>query len=306
MAWTTSLDSLSAFTMMDVEKWADEGNRIPRSVLLKGYSNWIEGYITDIQVRRDEAGSVVRAKSFRSMRKNEPPYNLQIDFPSEGPFIGQSVCNCKAGQGHCNHQVGLLYTLAHLLKLQCKSVPPTISKTSLPQKWHVPPRTFGLTPKAINTMKISKLKPPTVCPPPKKYKRCDGILPNLYCPVPVPLPSDQFAKDLKSNLAAIGSNSQMYSLLLAAERHPVDKVATELGDVPLGSVLSYQALACPTSTTNVHHPPFPLPPQSCHYVTALTENESRFYSGMTVTLSDAETLEMETRGQSTNNTWHRV
>lgn len=85
-----------------------------------------------------------------------------MEFPSEGPFIGQLKCNCKAGQGHCNHQVGLLYTLAHFLKVDFKSVPPTVSKTSLPH-------TLGLTPKPINTIKVSKLP---CSSPPTKWSVC--------------------------------------------------------------------------------------------------------------------------------------
>ncbi len=49
MTWTTNLELLPRFNIADVEKWADEGCRIPRAVLLKGYSNWIEGYVTDIE-----------------------------------------------------------------------------------------------------------------------------------------------------------------------------------------------------------------------------------------------------------------
>lgn len=132
-----------------------------------------------------------------------------MEFSSEGSFvIGQSKCNCKAGLGHCNHQIGLLYTLAHYIKLEYKSVPPIFSKTSLPQTWHIFSRSMGLAPKPINTVKISKLKPPTANPPQTTYKRSShGIIPNMYCPISTPLPSDQFANDLHEHLAKIVSNS---------------------------------------------------------------------------------------------------
>ncbi len=35
MTWTTNLELLPRFNIADVEKWADEGCRIPRAVLLK-------------------------------------------------------------------------------------------------------------------------------------------------------------------------------------------------------------------------------------------------------------------------------
>ncbi|XP_049326742.1 uncharacterized protein LOC125787031 [Astyanax mexicanus] len=98
----------------------------------------------------------------------------------------------------------------------------------------------------------------------------------------------------------------MMQLLQASTRHPVDNVATEFGDLPCGSVLTYQSLNLPTTSITDDHPLFPLPPQTCNYTTALNENESNYYCGMTVTLSDAELLEKETRDQSTNKTWHSV
>lgn len=35
--------------MMDMEKWAEEESHVPSLVQLKNYSNWLEGYITDIK-----------------------------------------------------------------------------------------------------------------------------------------------------------------------------------------------------------------------------------------------------------------
>ncbi len=35
MTWITNLELLPRFNIADVEKWADEGCRIPRAVLLK-------------------------------------------------------------------------------------------------------------------------------------------------------------------------------------------------------------------------------------------------------------------------------
>ncbi len=46
--WTTNL-SCFPLTANVMESWADEGSKIPRSILLKGYSNWVEGYIHDVE-----------------------------------------------------------------------------------------------------------------------------------------------------------------------------------------------------------------------------------------------------------------
>ena len=47
--WTTNLSSLPKLTVDYVEKWANNDCKIPRAVLLKGYSNWIEGYVHDVE-----------------------------------------------------------------------------------------------------------------------------------------------------------------------------------------------------------------------------------------------------------------
>jgi len=118
-------------------------------------------------------------------------FSLQVDLSSESPYIQDTHCTCKAVLGHCNHLLGLLYTLAHYLKMGHKSVPPSTSKTSLPQTWHVPSRTLGLKPKSISRVSVSKVKPPNVNPQ-RVNRTSAGILPNVYCPVPLPLPCGEF------------------------------------------------------------------------------------------------------------------
>ena len=64
----------------------------------------------------------MRAKCFRSMKKNEEPHRLHVVFKRQ-----------NEGQGLCHHVIGLMYTLAHCKMLGLKSVPPVLSKTSKPQ-----------------------------------------------------------------------------------------------------------------------------------------------------------------------------
>lgn len=47
--WTTNLTGLPELTVQNVEQWANMDGNIPRAVLLKGYSNWVEGYIHDVE-----------------------------------------------------------------------------------------------------------------------------------------------------------------------------------------------------------------------------------------------------------------
>ena len=47
--WTTNLSCLPELTIQNVKQWASTDCNIPRAVLIKGYSNWIEGFIHDIE-----------------------------------------------------------------------------------------------------------------------------------------------------------------------------------------------------------------------------------------------------------------
>lgn len=226
---------------------------------------------------------------------------LQVELSSENPFIRDTQCTCKAGLGHCNHLLGLLYTLAQSLKMEHKSVPPRTSKTSLPQTWHVPSRTLGLKPKPISTVSVSKVKPPNSSTL-RVNRTSEGILPNVYCPVPVPLPCGEFEENLRENLKASGSRSHMFKLLTASNQQK-KLVTTEFGDLPLGSVLSYQL---PQQTVSFEeHPTLPLPPQPCSYATVLNQEEHDFYGGLIITPEDSLHLESGTRDQSSI-TWHRL
>ncbi|XP_067295947.1 uncharacterized protein [Pseudorasbora parva] len=230
----------------------------------------------------------------------------KVELSFEEPFISKTTCNCKAGLGQCNHLIGLLYTLAHYIKMGYASVPPTASKTLLPQAWHVPSRALGLSPRAVSTVTVSKVKPPLPNAPPKKKQRStEGIVSNLYCPVPLPLPSAEFAETLRGNLATIDSKCQMLKLLEANCKQPAVLVSTEFGELPWGSILSCQTQR-PLSIFSENDPELPLPPQPCSFSTALDDTGTFFYGGLAVTLSDAKHLEMETRGQSSSKTWHQV
>ncbi|CAL8349330.1 unnamed protein product [Boreogadus saida] len=130
--------------------------------LRKGYSNWIEGFIHDIEEDRHLSLSPSWLLSIFCQRIiihiAIPSCNTLPGLPHltsigvvelslEQPFIRETQCNCKAGLGQCNHLIGLLYTLAHIAKMGYTSVPPSTSKTSLPQAWHVPSRALGVSPR---------------------------------------------------------------------------------------------------------------------------------------------------------------
>ena len=54
----------------------------------------------------------MRAKCFRSMKKNEEPHRLHVVFKGQNEVAVESfMCSCAAGQGLCHHVIGLMYML---------------------------------------------------------------------------------------------------------------------------------------------------------------------------------------------------
>ncbi|KAK5865255.1 hypothetical protein PBY51_016432 [Eleginops maclovinus] len=184
-----------------------------------------------------------------------------------------------------------------------KSVPPTTSKTSLPQAWHVPSRALGVSPTMVSSVTVTKLKPPvTNAPPQKRQRTSEGVMSNRYCPVPLLLPANAFADSLHRNLSAIKRNSQMLKLL-EKNQQPAVLVSTCFGDLPKASVLSYHANL---SSKAGNDPLFLLPSQPCSFKTVLDDIEAGYYGGLAVTYDVALQLEIETRGQSHSKTQHKV
>lgn len=80
-------------------------------------------------------GCLVRAKCFRSQKKNETPHDVEVVI-KKGPVFERedSKCSCAIGiSGSCGHIVGLLYSLAHMKASNLKAVPTDVAKPSLPQ-----------------------------------------------------------------------------------------------------------------------------------------------------------------------------
>ena len=149
----------------------------------------------------------------------------------------------QAGLGQCNPLTGLLYTLAYFAKMGYTSVPLTTSKTSLPQAWHIPSRALGVSPRTVSSVSVSKLKPPvTNAPSPKRQRSSEGVMSNLYCPVPLPLPSNAFAESLHRNRSQMGSKSQMLKLLEENRKQPAALVSTDFGDLPKSVSLTITAM----------------------------------------------------------------
>ena len=179
-------------------------------------------------------------------------------------------CECEADMGKCNHVIGLLHLLAHYQALGLKTVPPAISKTSLPQTWNVPNRSEGINPGEVQEVTIQRVKMPTT-----SSKRSDGIRSNLYNPIPNVVGDLSVVEKLRTAIKNFPS-VQLHSALPASE--DVCKVSCKFGDVPNGSMLSYQQKIKPSNRPKVHinieapdPPSFTLPPVNQAYSTVLTK-----------------------------------
>ena len=53
----------------------------------------------------------------------------------------------------------MLYTVAHFKVSEFKVIPPVITKTSLPQQWHVPSRTKGIFSQLVTDLVVQNLNP---------------------------------------------------------------------------------------------------------------------------------------------------
>ena len=62
-----------------------------------------------VKLAKEEERVTIRAKCFRSMKKNEAPHRLNVVFKRQNEVALESfACSCAAGQGLC-HVIGLMY-----------------------------------------------------------------------------------------------------------------------------------------------------------------------------------------------------
>lgn len=74
----------------------------------KGDKYHLETYLEDVKLLFSADCCVVKAKSYRSMRKTEAPHSLRIVFDSgEVGREAATKCSCKAGTGKGQHLAAL-------------------------------------------------------------------------------------------------------------------------------------------------------------------------------------------------------
>lgn len=61
----------------------------------RGYQFFAEGYIHDVFTH--ESDSIIKAKCYRSQKKNATPHRLHIQFSAAMDSILEAHCTCEAG-----------------------------------------------------------------------------------------------------------------------------------------------------------------------------------------------------------------
>lgn len=95
--WTKSLKKLSEIGSNTVGNFLDKTGK--KELGPKGYKLFVENYIHDVytaSLPADSTDTLVKARCFRTQRKNEHPHSLQIIIDKHGKGHTAS-CSCKAG-----------------------------------------------------------------------------------------------------------------------------------------------------------------------------------------------------------------
>ena len=160
------------------------------------------------------------------MRKNEPPLSLKVCIGLADKSLS-GKCSCVAGvSGYCHHVIGLFYYLAHCKQLGLGSLPDDLTCTSMQQRWSIP-RGKTIQQKEIQDLLVKKPKIGA------DYNK--SIKSTLYSP------SSQYDTLTKEHFDGIEPKPLIVSLVPRKDQaNQFPLVPCKFGNVPKGSVLSYQ------------------------------------------------------------------
>ncbi|XP_046570807.1 uncharacterized protein LOC124279049 [Haliotis rubra] len=180
----------------------------------KGLNYYQQGYIHEVTLQFP----TVSAKCWPSLRKNNSPHRLSLDLDVDR--IKYAYCSCKAGlSGKCSHIIGLIKTLQGFKLHNFKEIPSDLSSTSMPQQWNKP-RGDKILPVPISQVVVAR--------PTEQRKR-----------KPIQCHTNMNYKLPRVDMASL-QTLQGTPLLHRTAQHDLPSVQTPLGDVPIGSALSYQ------------------------------------------------------------------
>ncbi|XP_069109084.1 uncharacterized protein [Argopecten irradians] len=263
----------------------------------KGFKYYSEQYIHSITVHQNQENDVsVKAKCFRSQKRNECPHDLKVIFTGHEPQI-EASCSCTIGlSGKCGHIAALLYQLAYFKQRNFKLIPADVAKTSLPQAWHIPrgEKLHGSKADDVVVYGYDRENP---------HRPTRGIKSTLYNP----LPSD-FQQDCDAVLDHFTDMNIMFNTVAG---NTSEMVQTKFGRQQKGCVLSYQQKLSSEYLVNfVDVATFPeLPVRNTminNINTVLNEKQTKLFESLKMSQSECQEVEEFTRLQSNDLRWHKI
>ena len=299
----------SSGKQLQPRKWkVNDSTNIDYSTLQRGHQFFMESYIPGRYVRFCcKANQIwIKARCYRSQRKSDPMHYVNVSLSCDSPhYVTHAYCSCIAGKsGICSHVVGLLKQLIHYVMMKVKVVPADLTCTQMQQTWHKPrPTQIEAEPvmnvcfRKASQMQNHPKRDPVVC---TLYEaRAQGM--QAY--------SIKQQEDLKAGLLKSQSQCAFAQILnVTSEEH----VSTHFGEVPKGSVLSYQLsdyekVAVLKPQPSVHHnlPELPLSAVSGSPTVPsdIGSDQQSCLEKLMVTLEEAHMLEQSTRQQSASAKW---
>ena len=179
--------------------------------------------------------SVVKARCYRSLRKNEEPHYVVAKMKNEDrATVGLAHCSCKGGYGgHCNHVFSLLFQLNDYSRWRMKDIPSDATSTSGPQSWYIP-RATSISPMPVMGINYARAATDRSGERKRNPVRCKRYEPRG------PGPRQVDMQHVLSNveIMRIKNKPPPFSYLLSDEE-PTIKVNSVFGNAPLGSPLAY-------------------------------------------------------------------
>lgn len=96
--WTKNLRNLPKFSTKQIEKHLQSCGK--KEIGSRGYKFFSENYIHDCYVGYENAVFTIKARCFKSQRKNEDPHNLTLNCKADSGGSANIIatsCSCKAG-----------------------------------------------------------------------------------------------------------------------------------------------------------------------------------------------------------------
>jgi len=216
-----------------VAKWLEKGGK--KHAGEKSYKFFREGYVFDVYVAASSP-KVAKSRCYRSLKKNEEPHFIYIYFKDdELALVEKAHCSCVGGSGgHCNHVFALLFQLNDYFCLGFKDIPSNATCTSRPQSWHIP-RAASIVPLPVMGTHFAKAATDD-----RKRQR-EPVRCKLYDARGPSYKSGLSSEHVMRHVASMCGREKPppFSYLLS-DQEPSYVVNTVLGNVPVGSPLSYQ------------------------------------------------------------------